>query len=40
MIQLGKYIGRLVGQAPTDEAGHFIRCPAYGGWTHTAMHGE
>ena len=32
MIQRGKYIGRLVGQAPTDEAGHFIRCPACGGW--------
>ena len=40
MIQRGKYIGRLVGQAPTDEAGHLIRCPACGGWTHTAMHGE
>ena len=32
MIPRGKYIGRLVGQAPKDEAGHFIRCPACRGW--------
>ena len=32
MIQRGKYIGRLVGQTITDEAGHFIRCPGCGGW--------
>ena len=32
MIQRGKYMGRLISQAPKDEAGHFIRCPACGGW--------
>ena len=31
-IPRGKYIGRRVGDPPTDEAGHFIRCPACGGW--------
>jgi hypothetical protein len=28
----GTYIGRLVGQAPKDEAEHFIRCPACNDW--------
>jgi hypothetical protein len=32
MIRRGQYTGRLVGQAPTDEAEHFIRCPTCGGW--------
>jgi hypothetical protein len=34
MIDLprGKYLGRRVGDPPKDEAEHFIRCPACGGW--------
>ena len=28
----GKYIGKRVGLPATDEAEHFIRCPACGGW--------
>jgi hypothetical protein len=32
MIPRGKYIGKRVGQPATDEAEHFIRCPACGGW--------
>jgi hypothetical protein len=32
-IRRGKYIGKLVGDPPKDEAEHFIRCPACGGWT-------
>ncbi len=31
-IPRGKYIGRRVGDPPKDEAEHFIRCPACGGW--------
>jgi hypothetical protein len=33
MIPRGTYFGRRVGgQPPKDEAEHFIRCPACGGW--------
>jgi len=32
MIRRGKYMGRLLGRAPEDEAEHFIGCPACGGW--------
>jgi hypothetical protein len=33
MIPLrGTYFGRSVGEQPTDEAEHFIRCPGCGGW--------
>ena len=32
MIPRGKYIGRRLGDPPKDEAQHFIRCPACGGW--------
>ena len=32
VIPRGKYIGRHVGDPPTDEAEHFLRCPACGGW--------
>jgi hypothetical protein len=28
----GKYIGKRVGQPATDEAEHFIKCPACAGW--------
>ena len=28
----GKYIGKRVGLPATDEAEHFIRCPACDGW--------
>ena len=28
----GKYVGRRVGDPPKDEAEHFCRCPACGGW--------
>jgi hypothetical protein len=31
-IPRGKYIGKRIGQPATDEAEHFIRCPACGGW--------
>ena len=31
-VPRGKYIGNLVGALPRDEAQHFIRCPACGGW--------
>jgi uncharacterized C2H2 Zn-finger protein len=31
-IPRGKYIGKRVGRTATDEAEHFIRCPACGGW--------
>ena len=32
MIPRGKYLGERVGDPPTDEAEHFLRCPACGGW--------
>jgi Zn-finger nucleic acid-binding protein len=28
----GRYIGKLVGARPKDEAEHFIKCPTCGGW--------
>jgi uncharacterized protein (DUF3820 family) len=31
-IPRGKYIGCLVGDLPKDEAEHFMKCPACGGW--------
>lgn len=31
-IPRGKYIGERVGGPPTEDAEHFIRCPACGGW--------
>jgi hypothetical protein len=31
-IPRGKYFGRPLGDPPKDEAEHFIRCPACGGW--------
>ena len=31
-IPRGKYIGRHLGDQPVDEAEHFMRCPACGGW--------
>jgi hypothetical protein len=33
----GKYIGKRVGQPATDEAEHFIRCPACDGWIDCAI---
>jgi hypothetical protein len=32
MIPRGKYLGGHVGGPPKDEAEHFVRCPACGGW--------
>ena len=32
MIPRGKYLGEHVGGPPKDEAEHFVRCPACGGW--------
>ena len=32
VIPRGKYKGRRVGGKPKDEAEHFIKCPACGGW--------
>jgi DNA-directed RNA polymerase subunit RPC12/RpoP len=31
-VPRGKYLGKRVGDPPKDEAEHFIRCPACGGW--------
>ena len=31
-IPRGRYKGERVGQSVTDEAEHFILCPACGGW--------
>ena len=31
-IPRGRYMGEHVGQPVKDEAEHFIRCPACGGW--------
>jgi hypothetical protein len=31
-IPRGTYIGKRIGDPPADEAEHFIRCPACGGW--------
>jgi hypothetical protein len=31
-VPRGKYIGKRVGQPASDEAEHFIRCPACNGW--------
>ena len=31
-IPRGRYRGERVGKPVTDEAEHFIRCPACGGW--------
>jgi hypothetical protein len=31
-IPRGKYLGRRLGEPPKDEAEHFIRCQACGGW--------
>jgi len=28
----GRYIVKLVGARPKDEAEHFIKCPTCGGW--------
>jgi hypothetical protein len=37
MIDLprGKYMGRRLGDPPTDEAEHYMRCAACGGWKVT-----
>jgi hypothetical protein len=32
MIPRGKYLGEHVGGPPKDEAEHFVRCSACGGW--------
>jgi hypothetical protein len=32
MLPHGKYLGERVGDPPKDEAEHFVRCPACGGW--------
>jgi hypothetical protein len=32
MIPRGIYFGRPIGEVPTNEAEHFIRCPTCGGW--------
>ena len=32
MIPRDTYFGRPLGAQPTDEAEHFVRCPACGGW--------
>jgi hypothetical protein len=31
-VPRGKYLGKRVGDPRKDEAEHFIRCPACGGW--------
>jgi hypothetical protein len=31
-IPRGKYLGKALGNPPKDEAEHFVRCPACGGW--------
>jgi hypothetical protein len=31
-IPRGKYRGKPVGTPPADEAQHFVKCPACGGW--------
>ena len=31
-IPRGKYRGKPVGTPPADEAEHFVKCPACGGW--------
>jgi hypothetical protein len=31
-IPRGKYLGKRLGDPPKDDAEHFIRCPACGGW--------
>ena len=31
-VPRGKIIGKRIGGEPTQEAEHFIRCPACGGW--------
>ena len=31
-VPRGKYLGKRIGDPPKDEAEHFIRCPACGGW--------
>jgi hypothetical protein len=32
MILRGAYLGRPIGDQPKDEAEHFIKCRACGGW--------
>lgn len=32
MIPRGKYTGKPLGEPPADEAEHFIKCEACGGW--------
>jgi hypothetical protein len=32
VVRRGQYIGERVGGDPDDEAEHFMRCPACGGW--------
>jgi hypothetical protein len=32
VIPRGHYVGKRLGDPPADEAEHFIRCPACGGW--------
>jgi hypothetical protein len=32
VIPRGKYIGKLLGDPPKDEAEHLILCPACDGW--------
>jgi hypothetical protein len=34
----GTIVGRRVGDTPKDEAEHFIRCPACGGWVDCRDH--
>src|SRR5215203_883396 len=31
-ISRGKYIGKRLGEPPTDEVEHFMKCPACHGW--------
>jgi hypothetical protein len=31
-IPRGKHLGKPLGNLPKDEAEHFVRCPACGGW--------
>jgi hypothetical protein len=31
-VPRGKYIGKPTDDPPQDEAEHFIKCPACGGW--------
>jgi len=32
MIRRDTYFGRSIGEPPKDEAEHYIKCPACGGW--------